>query len=1020
MIRFTLVATNCLLLLIPTTRVAGQTVYIPTYSSASRGATASPGGEGSHASRVRAALSVAKQAANSGHLDVSFEAVRRAVGNGPPLAVSGLGGLLGSQQQQMSPFGSSNRSPVVDPQQLELARSLAAVNAVWVANQASPKECFAIWKDVIFPPNRPAEAFSYCASPPVTGSSYSVSLAAAEPEPLDESGTAALAYWAWKAGEVSKLDALLTKRESQPSAKSVVAVVRLRLALLDKSNDGIQLCERLASSTSPLISGRDSAELMFVATRLLDKIPTDAKPRHELLGALAASVGGTQSWQNNRWLKYVLTKAANDALKTGNRSQFDRYSNALLTSLDPLRSGNEDYVRDMTARMYAAASNQAFSSGQLDLGIQCLRDQVRLSAGIVRSNDSSKGLVDVVAPSFRTLLGMETQQRYDILKELPWELPMLGLSSVAAYAPKEKIPQRFVDNYKSYHKVAKLPIENVFQGGSECLSVLEWTMRDAIALGVQDEITNRIVKLEQSGSDDAPLARAVWAKAQNLPIDVSTLIVGDGEKKSLRPEVVGTRGSLVPLDLDIINAALQDPATFDLGLDLASRFEARGKASYTNEVLYGRFLVAKARLASASPPATSDALKHFVRADEYRGRTLSLGLPRESLWLENDNGDWQHHACTFRSSLLLKYPLAGDYKISFTCTDETYAECAATAHGVTMDYRGYAGNVAAAIVGQRSQFSIPSTAITRGEKMAIELLRNSQTETLVLRCNDSEVATFKVAGGEFPFVGPHSMMHRKMALEGFRIEGDVRIPRSIELLTPRLVGWSSLFHSRLLPQVEGYIVSGGDEETDSTRYKAKVVDIPEGATVVNYEWHMQDGVLASVNHAARVAADKKRGIESKSRNNRDREEWIYYIRPLCDGEEVKYEFYQEKAAFSVHPTIDRIAVRLEETIREHWITNDPKLYGVSSTNRRDVPSSQVLGKVNLHNKQWNTAALQRNGDWITLSINGQKIYKQKVTTGSGGRFGFMAEPKAFHTRVHSVTLSGNWPVELPADIFAKR
>lgn len=810
MFKYSFAAPACLFLSLLSSQVAGQ-IAVP-YTRVVSPASNTPAGENAtHASRVLAALNVAREAAKNGYLDVSYEAVRRAVGSGPPVAVSGLGGLLGGQQLTTQ-IRTSNSSPVVDPLQQELAKSLAAVNAVWIAQEASPKECFAIWRDVIFPAARPAEAFSYCVNPPVARSSYNVDLSAAEPDPIDQSGTAALAYWAHRANEVSALDAMLSERELQPAAKVGSFIVRMRLALEQETGDGIELCKQLASSTAPIISGPNSGELMYVTSRLLEKIPSDAAQRDAVLGALAASVGGTQALKTNQWLEYALSKAASDAVKNGDLQGFTTYGNAVLRSLDPLRNGNEDYVQQLTARVYAKASDQAFSSGHLELGIKCLREQVRLSSSVVRENDSTRGLVDVVEPAFRTLLAMDAGQRYDILKDLPWELPLLGLSSVAAYAPSEQIPQRFVDNYKNYHKVDKLPIENVFQAGSNCLSLLEWTIRDAITLGQLDEIEQRIIKLEQDGSDDAALARAVLAKAQNLPIDVQASLVGEGEERSLRPDVSGSRGSLVPLDLDIIDAAIRRPATLDAGLDLAERFQARGKASYTNEVLYGRHAVAKAKIASQSPPTTSDVLKHFVRVDDYRGRTLSLGLPRESIWLEDDNGDWQHQACTVRSSLLLKYPLAGTYKVAFSCTDGTYAECAATVHGVTMDYRGYVGNVAAAIVGQRSQFSIPSAKITRGQKMQIELVRGSETGTLTLSCNDSNIATFNISDNEFPFAGPHAMMHRRMALEDFTVLGEATIPRSVELLSPRLVGWSSLFHSRLLPQVENYIASGTEED----------------------------------------------------------------------------------------------------------------------------------------------------------------------------------------------------------------
>lgn len=187
--------------------------------------------------------------------------------------------------------------------------------------------------------------------------------------------------------------------------------------------------------------------------------------------------------------------------------------------------------------------------------------------------------------------------------------------------------------------------------------------------------------------------------------------------------------------------------------------------------------------------------------------------------------------------------------------------------------------------------------------------------------------------------------------------------------------------------------------------------------MVNYEWNMEDGVLESVNHSARVAAAREKGIESESRQNRDREEWIYYLRPLCDGEEVAYEFYQEAGKFSLYPTVDRVAFKLGNTPQEHWITSDESLFGLKGDDYFDISADRIIEKVHPIEKQWNQLELRRDGQWVTISLNGKSACRTEVDANYDGRFGFLCVPKQFHVRVRAANLSGPWPEKLPENLF---
>jgi hypothetical protein len=179
-----------------------------------------------------------------------------------------------------------------------------------------------------------------------------------------------------------------------------------------------------------------------------------------------------------------------------------------------------------------------------------------------------------------------------------------------------------------------------------------------------------------------------------------------------------------------------------------------------------------------------------------------------------------------------------------------------------------------------------------------------------------------------------------------------------------------------------------------------------------------DGVLESVDHEKLYLLDQANGLDTQKRSQRPHEEWIYYGRPLCDGEQVSFEFYQEAERYSIQPTIDRIAVRLDsDKLRQHWITSDVDLYGVSSNNQVDAPEDSILGKAQLKEMSWNEITLRREGDIIIIALNDQDIYQQTAEEPYNGRFGFLQVPEQFQVRVRNAILTGDWPEILPQDLF---
>lgn len=975
----------------------GQVFYNP----------ASPAQSNNAANRSLAALDLAILAAESGLPDVSFEAVKRAVGNGPPVAAVQLGGILSGGQAGSRGYGSSRPSVEANAQTLTAAR-LIKVNQAWEENGISPDECYAVWKEIVFPAGRPSEGFAYSTKQNNNSYSYSLSLTMKEPEAI-ECGARVLVDWAVKAGKLGDLKAVMSQRASMPPAQATIQLLNIILAENDDSIDRDAICEKLASTPDIIVSGPDCELLTSAAYKMLAKMEDGSQGKAKLWEAILSSCQSKDRWASNNWLRYVILHEAHSAIKGGDKDRFERFSNVALSILAPLSQGNEDYRGSVISGYYQTASSAAFEAGNIELGLQYMREQL-----VAQSTRATNGR-ELIQPNnkiSKNLLKLTPEKRYELLEEIVWSLPVLGLSSAAQRAPAERIPAPYVSGYKNYRKTDSLPFEAITSPTSESLSLLEWVMRDAIKLGKSQDVVNHIQELVDNESDDAVLAKLVWSKVNSDRIDLDLVTDSDDDGKSvLRKEVTPARGLLLPVDYSIARAAIENESTLALGKDLAQRLAARGLANRTNDVLHGRSLLAEALLRDKSKPDASQ-LQHFVVTHDFSGGDLLSGLPTKAYWFENDAGAWEHYACGARSSLLLKYPLTGKFEIAFEASDNTYAESGCTFGGLNLDFRGYQNDVALELVGNRSATQAKTEGIQgSGEFTKYKLEVDMDKGAVTLFCGDNEVEKFNLGATAYPFYGLHSMMHRKAVTKNIRISGEVAVADSVNMLTKNLCGWSARFKNRKLPP---HAFTVAQKEAQEKAEKPKRADL-------NYDWHLVDGALESVDHEALMKIDEENGEKVNWPKYKRRESWIYYVRPLCDGESVTFEFFHEAGKISLSPTIDRTAIWIDrDAMLKHWITPaGGAWFGVNSTNRVNVKPKEKLGELVLNNGDWNAGRFERDGDIIRISVNGQPLYEQPVDESSGGRIGFFHDPSMYQVRVRNVTMKGDWPDKLPEDLFEK-
>ncbi len=106
-------------------------------------------------------------------------------------------------------------------------------------------------------------------------------------------------------------------------------------------------------------------------------------------------------------------------------------------------------------------------------------------------------------------------------------------------------------------------------------------------------------------------------------------------------------------------------------------------------------------------------------------------------------------------------------------------------------------------------------------------------------------------------------------------------------------------------------------------------------------------------------------------------------------------------------------------VRLHWLptVREVQAGGIAVDNLADDPQAEQLSNAKLNNDQWNKVSLRIDSQHIVLSINGSDVYRRPIPANNTTEFGWLSDPEKPSIRIRNATLSGNWPSQLPADLW---
>ena len=966
-------------------------------------------GDADHAARSIAAADLAILAAQSGIIDISLEAMKRAVGKGPPVSSVDLGGLLSSQPRQTS---SSRNADPIESAQTKIAKRLLKLNAIWLDSQIEPATAYQAWKQTILPKDRATEAFAYSVEGPLNRSySYGTVHFEFDQPRVTDCGAAALVDWARRADQVDDLRAEIARRKSFSGAATTTLLLQMILAQHAESPDAEReaLCRRLCENPAQLIDETNAKLLCGHAWKMASRLDADNGAKQQWVAAILKATETRQQWPANDWIQYLVAENLRATIEENEPERFREMATVAISRYARLSANNAQYVASRESAMYGEAARRAFQEGHIQLGADCLRAQSLITTSDRYGSSSSAALVilDPNQPVHQQLLTTNRGERFPLLDKLVWSMPAVGLQSCARMSSFDRVPDVFTKQLSTPSGPSRF--NEIAQRGSLEISLLGWTIRDALATGNEEHIEKRIADIEAQGSDDAKLARLVLGLVKDQPIDFDALMEEPADGASQFVPCLGTTGPVTPLDLEIARRALASADHQSAALEfLGTLVETAKQQSQYPMIAWARYLRSEGKQRiGAAQTLTAQDLRHWVVADLNTADQLMSGHVPSSLWWEREPGVWGHEYGTHLSHLLFRYPLHGDFSFSLRVKDGNYEEGGVTICGMVVDLERARGRIQLTGMGERSAEDVTTRVLQEDEYNAASFSRHG--DTLTVQLLDNKVEQAFACSNAFPFLGLFSHDRRASSFDSLRIDGDVSIPRSVNMLSPELLGWSTMFVGQRLP---GMSFMPGDS-----------AEVPQPNGQIDYDWQVVDGNLESVDHTKLALNDDtsrdQDGSESQEEPPR-REALIQYVRPLCHGEQVSLEFLYVPEQFSVAPCIGRIAMDLSEpTVGLHWVTADKKgtWTGVDELNRVVDEEAQQPTEVNLKENDWNKIEVGLTDSVVTLRVNGQLAYSRDWEPAAGRQFGLFHDPQRYHVRVRNIVLTGNWPDRLPEELF---
>ena len=928
------------------------------------------------------ATQVAKLAADHGLNDLSIQAMTMALQTGPPVdALQAIDpnqpfGTIRSTQQNNQPQTAS-----------KVEERLTVIERIWRQKGFPDEVVYDLLKSAVLPERRPFEVFLY---------TRPLNLAPNQPP---QSIGSLLVLAAIRANKVDEVKALLEPKLKQPLGELGARVLLAQLALatrdLKLAAEQLEFLDKRLQQDTLQNSSELACHVAVPAMSLPELLPSsmglfERAVDHFTQNALQGR--GNVQEEPMRTYRFKLARAhfANQNPEAG-KKHLEEYLNFLIP-MYARYGGDYGQFRRRTETMKVAAE-YARAGLQNEL-LDCLG---RYADVPISQNYGRESAGRATATILAGIASLPAAQRYELLKA--WSLPTPERNSVRMIGeliPGDQAPTSF----DSLRGLAPRGPRS-----AQILSTADLLVATAAETKKLDELQAALQPAAEQNVENAAMLLTLIRIANGQQTEATAALQKlIEERKAMAVNQVRSQNQLPVSDLLIARAAIADPVLINSGRELARQFIAA--ALNTRDTA----LMSLARRESFSPftgPTAADrmsdhpwdqGLKHWTAAMNTDARTEAAGtLP--SLWITHE-GLVSHVCGPGTSELYFKYPLTGEFTVTFDSWVGRFAEGAVGYGGVLFNALQLASQAEFTTLGNRAdtvQKPPVSMKTDRFNRSRLEV-KNDQIRYYA---NDMFIYSEPITSRTSPFLFLYGSREWNSAMANLRISGNPVIPRQVALSeNDSLLGWISDYYVESRP----------------LRDPTRVVVNPNGepvAKTVEYDWSAKDGEI----HGRYVPS-------SGLGNPGVQQSRIYYDRPLLDGERIQYEFWYEPGmgGVDVAPAMDRLAFLFsDQGVQLHWMTEGSlpeDAYAGLTPGNVLVDAAMQRGRVKLNPGDWNAVEVAVKQDMLSITLNGTVVAQRLLESDNRRQFGFYHDKNATSVRVRNVTLKGDWPETVTPEMLS--
>lgn len=930
-------------------------------------------------SQFQSTIEIALAAAENDMPALSRKAVRASLAGGAPApdAAAGPAGptVVGGVVRMVasSPYGlsASGDEAAGDKFEDQVASSLKQVLAKWRGNAAYPAEdVYALLAPIVFPAARPTEILLYADSTQLRDARVS-------------SLGAELVEWAASADRLDDLAAKIAERRTNTPALVPALVLETLAGMAEADRDAAakSLAELAANVEKGMLP--QMVRLACHAAIPAAEIAELQESAHKILqAAVNLEVQQADPNLNNDESMGRLARLVNRRLGD-DEDAIKKFYEAYISARQPIYSRySGDYGQYMQLRDWAFVAQEAalVGAGKLTL------DFMGRVTDVDYSQYGRPSLTLPLAVACRKIKLLAPQQQYETWRD--WTLPVEGRQTVRIagdWIEPVKFPQVFLEENPEAHAIHR----------ADYLCNLVELVNAAEAAGTLDDLRQRVEPLHR---EKVPGAVFLWAM----------VLVRAGDFDAARPIVAELMSTLAERrtsqpnqpqpdpwgDFAVFRACLETPGAGDL-YDVADTRALLMTTRRGNDPLNG----VQVRLrpdhrfwdVGEGEAAHRDAvqLTHWVAAST---RHLTSGL--EPWWVVHE-GHIAHLRGPEFDTLCYKYPLTGDFQFTVEAADGFWSEGEA-GYGVMVQAHGSGSDDDVVSISGHETVPIPAALHRETESfnrididVADGRMRHRVNHHLIYEEDANRTSPWLVLST----IGPRILTFRNLAITGNPV-----IPREVALLDgDSMEGWCTQMFSETQPSQR---VMAAKPKAPDDRIAHLQSQEPK-----SYDWRTEDGVLLG---------------EPKPDDASNLQSWIYYFRPLHDGETFKYEFYYVPGQTVAHPTIGRLALLLEpEGVNLHWIGRrdwDDPVFGIDEDNVASEPANRRgPEELPLKENDWNQVEVTLAGSTAQVSVNGQLAYEQPLDPQNDRVVGFY-RLKSQATKVRGAVLTGPWPEQFDEEL----